>query len=207
MRSILFILIAFSVNIAAANNCKSVYMSESIQKEIERKFLLQEGSQVFISQHFIKALGELSVVKMKVEQNGVLIRQGYLPKATISIVEFFLKHKLPFFPAEMRVRSKDNKSFVFTAKGEGDLIRDEFEVEIPKSLFNLLWGFSVNQRVVKKRLDFKVLDQILTIDLYQDRQLMVAEVEFTTLKEAESFSQIAKDVTSEPSYKNKNLSK
>ena len=47
----------------------------------------------------------------------------------------------------------------------------------------------------------------MTFDMYKDRDLIVAEVEFKSIKEAEGYQALGKDVTSESQFKNKNLAK
>lgn len=41
---------------------------------------------------------------------------------------------------EIRIRSIDNEEFKFTIKSDGFLTREEFEVDIPEEIFNILKG-------------------------------------------------------------------
>ena len=45
------------------------------------------------------------------------------------------------------------------------------------------------------------------IDVYTNRDLIVAEVEVPTLKDAEKLSPLGKDVTTDKKYKNRSLAK
>lgn len=207
MKSMLVILLLLCGNLAVANNCKSVFVDKAVQKEIEKKFLLYKDNKFYVSERFIEIFGDVQSIREKIEHDGVLMHQGYLPPMVQSIAEYLLRKPIPFTPSEMRVRSKGGKKFLFTAKGEGHLERNEYEVEITKNQFDLLWGFTVGNRIIKRRLDIEMLGHTVTFDMYKDRDLIVAEVEFKSIKEAEGYQALGKDVTSESQFKNKNLAK
>lgn len=204
MKFMLIVFIVFNFTWSWANDCKSVFV---VQKEIEKKFLLYQDSKFYVSERFIEVFGDINLLRERIDQEGQLIHQGYLAPVARNMVEYLLASPLPFTPNEMRVRSKDGKKFVFTAKGKGTLERDEFEVELTKNQFDLLWGFTVGNRLIKKRLDIEILGQTITFDMYKDRDLVVAEVEFKSREEATVFTALGKDVTSESGFKNKNLAK
>ncbi|MCH2534839.1 MAG: hypothetical protein MK008_10395 [Bdellovibrionales bacterium] len=207
MKSMLVILLLLCSNLVLAKDCKSIFVDKAVQKEIEKKFLLYKDNKFYVSERFIEIFGDIHLIRKKIEDSGVLIHQGYLPPMAQSIAEHMLRDQIPFTPSEMRVRSKNGKKFLFTAKGEGHLERNEYEVEITKNQFDLLWGFTVGNRIIKRRLDIEVLGQTVTFDMYKDRDLIVAEVEFKSIKEAENYQALGKDVTSESHFKNKNLAK
>lgn len=207
MKSMLVILLLLCSNLALAMDCKSIFVDKTVQKEIEKKFLLYKDNKFYVSERFIEIFGDFHLIRKKIESQGQLLQQGYLPPVTQSIVEYLLRVAVPFTLSEMRVRSKSGKKFLFTAKGEGHLERNEYEVEITKNQFDLLWGFTVGNRIIKRRLDIEVLGQTVTFDMYKDRDLIVAEVEFNSVKEAEAYQALGKDVTSESQFKNKNLAK
>ena len=207
MKSMLVILLLLCSNLALAMDCKSIFVDKTVQKEIEKKFLLYKDNKFYVSERFIEIFGDFQLIRKKIESQGQLLQQGYLPPMTQSIAEYLLREVIPFTPSEMRVRSKGGKKFLFTAKGEGHLERNEYEVEITKNQFDLLWGFTVGNRIIKRRLDIEVLGQTVTFDMYKDRDLIVAEVEFNSVKEAEAYQALGKDVTSESQFKNKNLAK
>ena len=116
-----------------------------------------------------------------------------------------INKEISFSIQEARLRNKAG-TFIFTLKGKGDIIREEFEVIVSEKLFQKYWPFAQG-RVTKARLDMPYEKHVVEIDVYLDRNLIVAEVEFETIDDIESFPNIGKDVTEDLSYKNVNLAK
>lgn len=108
---------------------------------------------------------------------------------------------------EMRVRSIDDSSFYLTIKSDGNLSREEFEVEIPKWTFDFLWPKTEGRRIEKTRGEVIIEGSNFEIDIFQDRNLVILEKEFETEEEANKLTLGFEDVTSNPKYKNKNLAK
>ena len=131
--------------------------------------------------------GPPSVLKGKVEP----IAQGYI----------FTDN------GELRLRSKGSHYYL-TVKGDGDIIRDEWEVEIPKWVFETLWPKTEGKRVEKVRYTLGRLE----IDVYGGHLtgLVTLECEFPNESEAARFrlpqwAVSAVEVTNDKAYKNKNL--
>lgn len=110
---------------------------------------------------------------------------------------------------EKRLRKKGRKYFETVKRGTG-LRREEREVEITKKQFNSLWPATRGRRLEKVRYTLKWRAQKIEIDIYDKRfdDLMVAEVEFTSKKEAAKFSPpkwFGNEVTNKKRFKNVNL--
>ncbi|MGV0743546.1 CYTH domain-containing protein [Mycolicibacterium sp. XJ870] len=150
--------------------------------EVERKFLV-----------------EPSDVPADVEQRAerrLVLRQGYLAVATDG--------------SEARVRSTDDAAFELTVKSAGDLVRGESTIEITREMFEALWPKSEGARIEKARLRIPYESHTIELDIYGGdlAGLVVAEVEFSGEEDAAAFvvpDWFSRDVTSDKSYKNKNL--
>lgn len=88
--------------------------------------------------------------------------------------------------------------------------RIEIEEELPEIIFRGIdnQGFPT---INKERFLIKVDDHIWEIDFFEEYDLVIAELEFDTIEEANAFidfpSWIIKEVTDNPSYLNCNLAK
>lgn len=123
------------------------------------------------------------------------IRQGYIAVAD----------KGP----EIRLRRKGAKFFLTTKTGAG-LQRDEIEIELSEKQFRKLWPATRGRRLNKNRHTLKWHGQTIEVDVYRQKLsgLTVAEVEFKTRKQAQSFSPpewFGKEVTKDKAYRNANL--
>lgn len=129
----------------------------------------------------------------------IAIRQGYILDG-----EF-----------ELRLRQEtinDVSIFTLAVKGSGNLLRTEWESEIPEWVFEGLWK-NVKSFLVKDR--FKIphyQEHLIEYDRYLDRLsgLFIAECEFRSVAESEAFKlpnwlDEAADVTNDSRYKNKAL--
>lgn len=113
--------------------------------------------------------------------------------------------------AELRIR-RIGRECLMTVKGEGDLVRDEWETEIPGWVFDALWPRTEGARVEKERYSVAYGDHLLEIDLFRGalEGLCLLEVEFGSEDEASRFTPPgwvgrAVDVTDDPAYKNLRL--
>ena len=170
-------------------------------KEIERKVLLEgrlEGSLLRIN----GLEGALDL------GSGVEILQGYLPLEMAGEMRWVFDHPYPkhFAPSEIRLRQKGRKYFL-TVKGEGTIEREEHESAISESVFQGYWGQTRGKRVCKIRMKRPFKSHTFEIDYFTDRELILGEIEFRSLDEANSISLPGKDVTEDKQYKNKNLAK
>jgi CYTH domain-containing protein len=122
------------------------------------------------------------------------ISQGYI----ISSVE-----------AEVRVRMKESHFTQSFKRGAG-IAREEVEIELSEAQFNTLWPLTRGRRVEKIRYNMPYQSQMIELDIYGgDLQgLVIAEVEFDSKEESESFEPptwFGREVTFDERYKNKNL--
>ncbi|MDR0269289.1 CYTH domain-containing protein [Paenibacillus sp.] len=154
--------------------------------EIERKFLLPEYPAALISEQ---------VIRIEKEQ---WIEQTYL-----AIHE----------DQELRVRKihdLTSKQLEYThtfKKGHG-IAREEVEYSISEGLYEQM--ITVHQAVplIKKRTTAVWGDHVIEIDDYEQIQLLVLEVEFASVEEAESFvapEWFGKDISTEKQYSNKKV--
>jgi CYTH domain-containing protein len=183
-----------------------------MDKEIKRKFLLAEGGQDYSTPALSMLYPSLEIypsvedLEMDVFAHGNNIQQGYLPiNSGIGLARMF-EMSYDFEPAEARLRSKAGK-FYFTLKGDGNLLRNRVQEEIPEKIFHSWWDLTTGQRVEKFRLDKPYQEYMLELDVYLDRDLTIAEVEFPSIEIAHSFIPLGRDVTEDPQYKNRNLAK
>lgn len=116
---------------------------------------------------------------------------------------------------ECRIRKLtegDQTIYFYTEKGKGDLCREEEEYEIPEYSYKNLKELVVSSILEKTRYYLPLGDLTAELDVYGGslEGLMVAEVEFATIKEAESFTPpeyFGEEITYDQKYRNKNLAK
>lgn len=107
---------------------------------------------------------------------------------------------------EKRVRKKGD-IYILTEKGEGDLIREEKEIEIDQKTGEMYFEMSKTYIIEKTRYYIPNGKYTIELDIYEGRHkgLIVAEVEFPTEEEAHSFEVpkwFGEDITKDKSYKN-----
>jgi adenylate cyclase len=110
---------------------------------------------------------------------------------------------------EVRVRQKGDKYFQ-TIKSDGSLVRGEIEIELRKAQYDELWQATAGRRLEKTRYEIKLGEAKIELDVYKGALagLIVAEVEFPSVRDSENFSQpewFGQEVTEDRRYKNKNL--
>lgn len=158
--------------------------------------------------------GDVSGNKIETERK-FLVEAGDLPSNMKAIAyKFdFAQTYISYLP-EMRVRAFDGRYF-FTMKRPADdigLSREEMQVQITKAEYESLLTKKVGQTIHKTRYQFYVGDTFVYVDVYTGNLagLVVAEVEFESVEDAEKFtppSWFGKDVTSDKRYKNASLAK
>ncbi len=139
----------------------------------------------------VDSLPDLSSITPK------FIRQGYLEDAADG--------------SEVRVRECNDK-FYLTTKSRGGIVRSESEKEISSEEFSWLWDKTLGHRIEKLRYCVPCGGHIVEIDVYQGprKGLVIGEVEFLSLRDAERFSPPAwfgQEVTEDSSFKNRILAK
>ena len=106
----------------------------------------------------------------------------------------------------VRIRTKGKTCFL-TIKGPGDLVRTEIEVVLSSEQFDTLWPGTQGARLEKTRYYLPLHAHTIELDVYHGRLqgLLIAEVEFTSQKEALGFiapDWFGEDVSADPRYKN-----
>lgn len=112
----------------------------------------------------------------------------------------------------VRVRRQDDE-FYMTYKGKGFLAREEYNLPLTREAYEHLLTKADGNIICKKRYLIPIKESELTIelDVFDGvfAPLIIAEVEFTSIEEAESFTPPAwfkADVTNDRHYSNSYLS-
>jgi adenylate cyclase len=151
-----------------------------MKQEIERKFLVKT-----LPPEFAQSL-------------GADIAQGYLALEPTG--------------RQVRLRKKGER-FILTAKGANNgLTRAELEVELTAAQFEELWPLTAGRRLLKTRHEIPWKEFTVEIDVYggTNEGLVVAEVEFTSEKEARCFTPpgwLGRDISGEAAYSNPTLAR
>lgn len=174
--------------------------------EVERKYLIQEDGKDYALPPLHTLFSSISELRTAVLQRGIPIRQGYLSQEIGKGVADLLRLTLDFSPSEARLRDKA-QVYSFTVKGEGGLSRDELEKNIDFSLFETYWPHTEGARVEKIRLALPYNGLTAEIDVYTDRDLILAEVEAPSPEALNGLPALGRDVTANLNYKNKNLAR
>ena len=149
-------------------------------REIERKYLLN-AMPPFVRDHAFSRL-----------------EQGYVPGS--SIVE----------RVRRKVDAKGNKKHFRTVKLGRGIERIEIEEEITAELFASLFALTKGRRVRKKRYAITEGEHTWEIDVFTDRELVLAEVELTSADIQPALPEwlepfVVREVTDEDTYVNLNL--
>lgn len=110
---------------------------------------------------------------------------------------------------EVRVRNIESKYYL-TIKSQGHLIRSEHEVALTEEQFAVLWPLTEGKRIEKTRYFFHEKGRLIEVDVYKHPLigLIVAEIEFMSVKESWEFTPFAwfgEEITNDARYKNRNL--
>lgn len=113
------------------------------------------------------------------------------------------------FSPEIRVRQLDDK-YYRTEKGEGMIIREENEWEISKSEAEKLFKEVKTNLIEKTRYYIPYNKYVIELDIYKGifKGLIVAEVEFESMEEAQAFTPpdwFIEDISEKREYRNKIL--
>ena len=111
---------------------------------------------------------------------------------------------------EVRIRRRDGQC-TLTVKSAGTLERTEVELAISSTDFDALWPLTDGRRLLKTRVEFPLSrDLVAEVDTFNDRALILVEVEFASGEQAREFvppEWFGRDVTDDPAYKNRNLAR
>lgn len=152
-----------------------------------------QNQQVEIERKFLVDLAKFDASPDDFEHT--FIRQGYLVLGKDG--------------SEARVRDKNGK-LTLTVKSKGDLVRGEWEIPLSEEQFDILWLASEGKRVEKTRFEIPHGKHTIELDIYEGQLegLVVAEVEFGSEPEAESFDLpewLTTDISNNKAYKNQTL--
>jgi len=134
--------------------------------------------------------------KMPIDAKFEKIKQGYICLEPV-----------------VRIRKSDDK-YTLTIKGPGDVSRTEVEKSITKEEFDALWSLTDDRVVEKTRYFVPFGKHTIEFDIFEGKlgELVLFEVEFKSLKEAENFDpggidwiMSFEDVSEDQKYKNNNL--
>lgn len=113
---------------------------------------------------------------------------------------------------EVRIRYKKERNtepdLTLSIKRGSGLEREEITNIITRETYNQLALNCSTKPIIKTRILVQHGKHLLEIDTYENHPLIVGEVEFGSLKEAESFippTWFGQEVTEDASYKNQNL--
>ncbi|OAB46004.1 CYTH domain-containing protein [Paenibacillus glacialis] len=154
--------------------------------EIERKFLLPEISESLVHEGKLQFRSEHR------------IEQTYLALDT---------------DQEMRVRriidlESNEMSFTHTFKKGNGLSREEIEYSISEEIYDQIVQAFDAIPLTKNRITAVWEDRVIEIDYYDQVELIVVEVEFNSVEEANAFvapEWFGKDISSEKQYSNKKV--
>lgn len=111
----------------------------------------------------------------------------------------------------IRIRRQDDDYYV-TYKGKGMMAREEYNLPLNRASFEHLLPKSDGSLISKKRYLIPLPPYTIELDIFDPpfAPLIIAEVEFPTLEEANRFlppDWFDQDVTNDPAYHNSNLSR
>jgi adenylate cyclase len=116
-----------------------------------------------------------------------------------------------YLPFGMRLRREDERC-TLTVKGEGTLVRDEWEVAIPEWVFDQLWSATAGRRLEKTRYTVPHGDLMLEVDEYHGplAGLWTLECEFVDEQQVGTlrlpdWAATAEEVTEDRRYRNVSL--
>lgn len=110
----------------------------------------------------------------------------------------------------IRIRNVNDEKYYITIKSDGDIAREELEMEINKRQFDKLKEKAGNE-IIKNRYKMPFNKYIIELDIYEKcniLNLITAEIEFNSVEEAIDFKVpdwFADEVTYNSNYKNNNL--
>ena len=109
----------------------------------------------------------------------------------------------------VRIRKKNDK-FILTYKGSGLMAREEIEAELTEDAYKHLRDKIDGHPITKRRYLIPFEPYTIELDVFEGHKsgLIMAEVEFPTIEEANNFvppEWFGEDVTQDRSYHNSNM--
>jgi CHAD domain-containing protein/CYTH domain-containing protein len=187
---------------------------ESAWRVVQLEWLGQQEERLLGQLEAVaRALGPFASAAVEIERKFLLsampAQLGRMPAAVIE------QGYLPGEQIQERIRRSSGPSGTTcwrTVKLGAGLVRQEFEEEMPESMFETLWPLTEGRRVAKRR--YRVTDGDLTweVDDFTDRTLVLAEVELPSSDTEVAVPDwlvpfVVREVTDEPEYVNINLAR
>ncbi len=174
-------------------------------KEIERKFLLEEDGRDLVSPAARAEGWTPDELRAEARRGGVPIRQGYLTPEDGRNLAVALGLAVSD-GHHYRIRRMGD-AFFLTMKGEGDLVREEIEVEIEEAEFEAYWPLTAGRRVEKLRFERTFGGVEFEVDVFVDRDLILAEHEGSSESAVMAAPAPGREVTTDRRYRNSVLAK
>ena len=176
-------------------------------KEIEKKFLLRENEIDYVTLAELKQLGFESVPDLTdtVRSEGEHLDQRYLTLEIGYQILENLGQEVNFEIKEARLRNKEGY-YNFAIKNDGNVERHELTFPVSGELYDTIWEIPT-ERTSKFRLEIEIGNYTYEVDVYNNADLIVAEVEVESRVELDNVLNFGKDITYDKSYKNRNLAK
>ena len=181
-------------------------MSLDTHLEIEKKFLIRQNGTNYGTSSLWTMFQSTDALKDTVLREGAKIRQGYLPVEVGFEIARIVDLDLQFVPTEARLRDMGGEYFLTLKSGEGLLRNESPDTKVSNTVFNSYWPYAT-KRIEKVRLEMAYEGHTAEIDVYSDRDLIVAEVEVPNIAAASTINALGKDITENADYKNKRLAK
>ena len=111
----------------------------------------------------------------------------------------------------IRIRKEEDKYYL-TYKGKGNIIKEEYNLEIDENSFNHLLKKCDGNTITKKRYKLSISDSLTAeIDIFDGKftGLIIIEVEFPTIEESDNFNPpdwFGEDVSEDKRYHNAYMS-
>lgn len=112
----------------------------------------------------------------------------------------------------IRVR-RDNDDYYLTYKGSGKMIREEYNLPLDKASYEHLLSKADGNIITKKRYEIPTKNNLtIELDIFEGifSGTVIAEVEFSSIEEADSYTPedwFDSDVTNDSRYHNSNMSR
>lgn len=181
---------------------------------IQDEWLDQHSASFFNEvRQFTDQLGSHPPPDVEIERKFLL---NGLPEAVEGVE--YLEIEQGYLPGERlqerirRVRSNGRAQFVRTVKIGAGIQRVQLEEETDEQIFGVLWPLTKGRRVVKRRYLVRSGRFTWEIDVFTDRDLVLAEVELPSVDTKVAIPEwleayVVREVTDESEYVNANLAR
>jgi CHAD domain-containing protein/CYTH domain-containing protein len=195
-------------------------LAQRLRDSAERAFADFHADWLARSEPFFVRVGELAHLLERHAMPPLEIERKYLlralpPEAAAAPAEEIEQGWLPgerLIERFRRVRTNGHEAWFRTVKLGQGITRIEVEEETTPELFNAIWPLTERCRVAKRRHRLEAEGRVWEIDVFTDRELVLAEVELpaadATIRIPDWLAPyIDRDVTDDPTYVNRNLAR